>query len=139
MQEDWLPKTEIGFLGGEPPATRLNIADRKRLKKQTKATRRDLQYHAFQCQQMIEEEARAGYERFHQLPAGSSTKDQIENSSCGVRGWATYAGTIDDTLSKWEHTLPQERVTIQLSAYLPTVEQDDKHVDILTKATSSGR
>ena len=23
VQEDWLPKTEIGFLGGEPPATRL--------------------------------------------------------------------------------------------------------------------
>ena len=66
---------------------------------------------------MIEKEAHAGYEKIHQLPLGSSTKDQIENSSFGAQGWATYAGTIDDTLSRWEHTLPQERVTIQLSAY----------------------
>ena len=70
---------------------------------------------------------------------GSSTKDQIENTSCGILGWAAYAGTIDDTLARWEHTLPQERANTQLSAYLPTPEQDDKHVDILTKATSSGR
>ena len=123
----------------ELAAVRPNIADRKRLKKQNNATRRELQWHAFQCQQMIEKEAHAGYERFHQLPLGSSTKNQIENTSCGIQGWATYAGTIDDTLTRWEHILPQERGTIQLSAYLPIPEQDNKHVDILTKATSSGR
>ena len=63
---------------------------------------------------MIEKEDHAGYERFHELPLGSSTKDQIENTLCGIQGWATYAGAIDDTLTLWEHTLPQERVTIQL-------------------------
>ena len=111
----------------------------ERLKKQNNATRRELQYHAFQCQQMMEKEAHAGYERFHELPLGSSTRDQIENTSCGIQGWATYAGTIDDTLTRWEHTLPQERVTIQLSAWSATPEHDDKHVDFLTKAFSSGR
>ena len=39
--------------------------------------------------------ARRAYEAFHRLPRGSSSEQQVSNSSAGIDGWWTFAQTFE--------------------------------------------
>jgi hypothetical protein len=76
---------------GQTPLARMSIADRKRAKRERDRVRRELAHQAAVDYEVVTDKAKHGYEHFHQLPTGTSTIQQIENTSCGVLGWAKYA------------------------------------------------
>ena len=88
--------------------------------------------------------ARSGFEHFHILADGSSTQRQVETSSAGLIGWAKYGVT---TLYEYQeqhlhlpHRVPpgnpRRAVKLQLSDLLG--EKHEKHVDLMTRATTQG-
>ena len=87
-------------LSGSTPIARMNIADRKRERKARQQARRETAQSAAVAYQELVDKALKGYELFHELPAGSSTSQQAENSSAGLIGWMRYHESMKDKVEK---------------------------------------
>ena len=127
-------------LTGTVPLARMNIADRKKAKKERDRERRDVAYKAATEYEEMTSRARRGYEIFHQLPRDASTCQQVESTSCGILGWAKYAETLtDEEIRPREVTLTgrlADSIVVDDCGLWPVLGSSNKprsHIDILTK------
>ena len=160
--EHWKDKCQddccSGFRKAVRFAPRMSTAERKQQRRQRRQATKAAGSDAFET---ILEKAKSGYELFHQLPTGSCTKEQMENSSTGILGWAQFeeltrsgGGSMCDLVpapaleisasGPSAVDVPSSKLvwskhvvtTVALSDALSGTE-GEKHVDVLTKATTS--
>ena len=91
----------------------MNVADTKRAKKARDQERRHKAYQAAAEYAQIVDQAKHGYEYVHQLPEGTSSIQQAENSGLGILGWATYAEGLNDVEQLDERPNPSGKITIK--------------------------
>ena len=92
---------------GTVPLARMNVADRKRARKARDQVRREMASNAASAYQELVDKALKGYELFYDLPVGTSTTQQAENTSTGLIGWAK-CGESDEAKAKRD---PHSRTT----------------------------
>ena len=79
---------------------KVNIADRKRIKRARAKERRELAYKAATEYEELQRSAHGVHERLHQLPEGSFSPACLTACSAGVLGWAKYMEATKPMMEK---------------------------------------
>ena len=83
---------------GSGPGSELVVDGRRKARVSVSERRRIRRFHRqlMHAESKDEEQcALRGYEKFHQLPSGSATIEQVDNSSAGRAGWVGYSCTLE--------------------------------------------